>query len=267
MARRTEVVLDAFFAGAVDLATNDLHTGVLGADIVILATPVWTIVDMLDGDRALLVAGHAGHGHGQHQGGDLCGHGSACPLGVQPVGGHPMTGKETSGFTAPRRDSIADAIWVLSPLARTEPGALALAVELADACGRRPIVLDADRHDRLVASISHLPYLVASALVDAVAAVGAEDPLVWDAGRRRLSGHEPRRRQRHADVSGYPLDQSRRRSRTARPLHQPSSAPFARSWPTKTKPRCGRSWMRSQRSRACVGRTRSGRDQLFTVNH
>jgi len=37
VARRTQTVLDAFFAGAVDLATNDLHTGILGADIVVLA--------------------------------------------------------------------------------------------------------------------------------------------------------------------------------------------------------------------------------------
>jgi prephenate dehydrogenase len=47
VARRTGTVLDAFFAGAVDLATNDLHTGVMGADIVVLATPVRTIVGML----------------------------------------------------------------------------------------------------------------------------------------------------------------------------------------------------------------------------
>jgi len=48
IARRTDVVLDAFFSQAVDLATDDLHTGVLGADIVILATPVRTIISMLE---------------------------------------------------------------------------------------------------------------------------------------------------------------------------------------------------------------------------
>ena len=56
IARRTETVLDAFFAGAVDLATNDLATGVLGADIVIMATPVRTIVDLLDEIGCILLS-------------------------------------------------------------------------------------------------------------------------------------------------------------------------------------------------------------------
>ena len=47
VARRAETALSAFFENAVDQATTDLHTGVAGADIVILATPVRTIVDML----------------------------------------------------------------------------------------------------------------------------------------------------------------------------------------------------------------------------
>ena len=66
------------------------------------------------------------------------------------------------------------------PLPRTSPDALALATELALAVGARPLVLEAQRHDRLVASISHLPFLVASALTAAVAEVGADDPTVWD---------------------------------------------------------------------------------------
>ncbi len=48
------------------------------------------------------------------------------------------------------------------------------------AVGARPILLEAQRHDRLVATISHLPFLLASALVHAVADVGDEDALVWD---------------------------------------------------------------------------------------
>ncbi len=178
VARRTEVVLDAFFAGAVDLVTNDLHTGVLGADIVILATPVWTIVDMLAEIGPYLWPGTLVMDMGSTKA-EICAAMDGLPLGIQPVGGHPMTGKETSGFTAAEEGLYEGAIWVLSPLERTDPSALALAVELADAVRARPIVLDAVRHDRLVAGISHLPFLVASALVEAVTAVGEEDPLIW----------------------------------------------------------------------------------------
>ncbi len=178
VARRTEVVLDAFFAGAVDLVTNDLHTGVLGADIVILATPVWTIVDMLAEIGPYLWPGTLVMDMGSTKA-EICAAMDDLPLGIQPVGGHPMTGKETSGFTAAEEGLYEGAIWVLSPLERTDPSALALAAELADAVRARPIVLDAVRHDRLVAGISHLPFLVASALVEAVIAVGEEDPLIW----------------------------------------------------------------------------------------
>jgi prephenate dehydrogenase len=91
-----------------------------------------------------------------------------------------MCGKETAGFEAAECGLYRNATWVLSPLPRTSPEALALAAELAQAVGARPVVLEAARHDRLVASISHLPFLVASALTAAVAEVGADDPLVWD---------------------------------------------------------------------------------------
>jgi prephenate dehydrogenase len=53
-------------------------------------------------------------------------------------------------------------------------------LELVQHIGARPLVLDPHRHDRLVAAISHLPYIAASALVAHVAAVGDEDAHVWD---------------------------------------------------------------------------------------
>jgi prephenate dehydrogenase len=111
---------------------------------------------------------------------DICAAMSSLPAGVQPVGGHPMCGKETAGFEAAECGLYRNATWVLSPLLRTSPEALALAAELAQAVGARPVVLAAERHDRLVASISHLPFLLASALTAAVADVGADDPTVWE---------------------------------------------------------------------------------------
>jgi prephenate dehydrogenase len=90
-----------------------------------------------------------------------------------------MCGKETAGFEAAERGLYRGATWVLTPLPRTSPDALALTTELALAVGGRPLLLEPERHDRLVASISHLPFLVASALTAAVAEVGDQDPTVW----------------------------------------------------------------------------------------
>lgn len=178
VARRTETVLQAFFAGAVDLATNDLHTGVLGADIVILATPVRTIVEMLNEIGPLLWPGALVMDMGSTKS-EICAAMERLPAGLQPIGGHPMTGKETAGFTAAEPHLYRNATWVLTPLPRTSPETVALATELVEAVDALPVVLPPARHDRLVASISHLPFLLASALVHAVAEVGQSDPTVW----------------------------------------------------------------------------------------
>lgn len=178
VARRTKTVLEAFFAEAVDLATNDPQTGVLGADIVILATPVRTIVDMVEDIGPYLKPGTVVMDMGSTKA-EICAALDHLPAGVQPIGGHPMCGKETAGFESAEAGLYQQAPWVLTPLPRTEPNAVHLAVELAEAVGARPLVLDPARHDRLVASISHLPFLLASALVHAVDAVGEEDEMVW----------------------------------------------------------------------------------------
>lgn len=179
VARRTATVLEAFFAGAVDLATNDLHTGVMGADIVILATPVRTIVQMIEEIGPSLWPGTIVMDMGSTKG-EICAALNRLPPGIQPLGGHPMTGKETAGFAAAEPGLYTNATWVLSPLPRTSPEALCLAHELVEAVGARPVVLDAERHDRLVAGISHLPFLVASALVHTVAQTGADDAAIWE---------------------------------------------------------------------------------------
>jgi prephenate dehydrogenase len=80
------------------------------------------------------------------------------------VGGHPIAGSERSGVTAARGDLFNGRTWVLTPSPRARRGALDDARWLAEECGARVVVMDADDHDRAVAGTSHLPQLVASAL-------------------------------------------------------------------------------------------------------
>jgi len=178
VARRTTTVLEAFFSGAVDLATDDLPTGVQGADIVILATPVRTIVDMIQEIGPHLQPGTLVMDMGSTKA-EICQALDALPPGVQPIGGHPMCGKETAGFGSAGAGLYLNAPWVLTPLARTSAATIELATELTLAVGARPVILEAQRHDRLVASISHLPFLLASALVHAVSQTGTDDEMVW----------------------------------------------------------------------------------------
>jgi prephenate dehydrogenase len=100
------------------------------------------------------------------------------PDGVGAVGGHPMAGRETSGFEAADPDLFVGRPFLLVPTSRTTPEAAARAEELARLLGARPLWMEAETHDRQVAWISHLPYVTAMALVAAVEAAG--DPALWE---------------------------------------------------------------------------------------
>jgi prephenate dehydrogenase len=91
-----------------------------------------------------------------------------------------MTGKETAGFEAAEPNLYRNATWVLTPLPRTTAVTVSLATELVEAVGANPVVLSPERHDSLVATISHLPFLAASALVHTTQQTGEEDPAVWE---------------------------------------------------------------------------------------
>jgi prephenate dehydrogenase len=98
---------------------------------------------------------------------------------IQPLGGHPMCGKEVSGIAAAEVELYRDRTFILTPLPRTSKAALALGCALVKAVGARPLILDPARHDRLVATASHLPYLLACALVGTADAAASADPTVW----------------------------------------------------------------------------------------
>jgi prephenate dehydrogenase len=102
---------------------------------------------------------------------------AARAAGVPFVGGHPMAGREVTGFAAGDEGLFRDRPWVITEaVGGGDAGAVR---RLAAACGARAVELDAARHDRLVAAISHLPLLVSVALVEAVAGTGVEPAEDW----------------------------------------------------------------------------------------
>jgi prephenate dehydrogenase len=100
--------------------------------------------------------------------------------GLRFVGGHPMAGLDVSGYRAARADLFVDRPWVIVPGRVASATDVAMVRSLAEACDARPVELDAGVHDRAVAAISHLPLLLASALVESVAgATRAGAPDTW----------------------------------------------------------------------------------------
>jgi prephenate dehydrogenase len=95
------------------------------------------------------------------------------------VGGHPMAGSERTGVEAARADLFVDATYLLTPTAGTPSDAIDRVEEWVIGLGARPIRMEPEAHDRAVAGISHLPHVVAAALVSAVAAApGADRPML-----------------------------------------------------------------------------------------
>jgi len=89
------------------------------------------------------------------------------PSEVQFVGGHPMAGAEGQGAARASHDLLAGRSFVLTPTARTEPRALALVQEVVRQLDMVPVVMSPESHDEAVAQVSHLPYLIAVAVVNA----------------------------------------------------------------------------------------------------
>lgn len=88
----------------------------------------------------------------------------------QFVGGHPIAGAEKSGVSAARADLFVGKNVVLTPTDGTQPEALARVTEFWQACGANVSQMSAQAHDEIFASVSHLPHLLAFALVDELAA-------------------------------------------------------------------------------------------------
>ena len=92
----------------------------------------------------------------------------ALPPGVTFVGGHPLGGGERGGFAFARPDLFAGRPWIFTPDGSDSADAVERLSRLAAGLGARPLIKSADEHDRVMAFVSHLPQLAASALMDAV---------------------------------------------------------------------------------------------------
>lgn len=114
------------------------------------------------------------------------------------VGGHPMAGSERSGVEASSAKLLENAIYVLTRTAATDPTAAADLAELLQAAGARVTFMCPEEHDRVVAAISHVPHLIAAALVNQVAERAGQDtryPELAAGGFRditRIASSDPR---------------------------------------------------------------------------
>jgi prephenate dehydrogenase len=149
--------------GLLDEAQTDLAALTSSCDLIVLAAPVRSILACLE----QLPNQHPGPAVVMDLGstkGAIVRAMQQLPGRFDPIGGHPMCGKETSGLASAVPNLFQGAPFALTALDRTTPRAKSLAEQLVAAIGGVSLWIDAATHDRWVASTSHLPFLVAAAL-------------------------------------------------------------------------------------------------------
>ncbi len=177
----TEAIETAMARAWIKRGTTDLDAGVRDADVVILATPVRVILHLLTEIAARKILCQEcllmDVGSTKVQ---ITTAMAKLPAPIQVLGGHPMCGKEVAGIAAAEASLYQGQTFVLTPLSRTSQEALALGKALVEAVGARPLLLEPQRHDQLVAAASHLPYLLACALVGTAKQRAEADATIWD---------------------------------------------------------------------------------------
>jgi prephenate dehydrogenase len=197
--------------GVVDTATTDLASAVAGAEVVLLSAPVAAIEALLPAVALYTPAGAVVTDVGSAKA--AIAQTADRLAGERPlafVGSHPMAGSEQSGYGVSRADLFEGATIIVTPTARSRPDTTERVRAFWEALGGRVTILAPDLHDQVVAAISHLPHLVAYALVDSVTRlngnaldlaargfkdttrIAASDPRVWreifETNRTALTG-------------------------------------------------------------------------------
>jgi len=151
--------------GAIDRGTTDLQEAVADAQGVILCTPVGVFGEILLKISPALKPGAIVTDVGSTKRSVVSLAEQHLPIGVHFVGSHPMAGSEQRGVEFARTDLFHKNLCIVTPTEKTDPAALAAVEDLWRQIGMRITHLSPEEHDRLLAHISHLPHLVAAALV------------------------------------------------------------------------------------------------------
>jgi len=168
---RTKSSLDeALKLGVIDALETNIHEALEDADLVLIAAPVAQTADILQSIRP--------HLNGQTvitDVGSTKGDVVVCAKAVlgaqfnQFVGGHPIAGAEKSGVSAAKEDLFTGKNVVLTPTPETNIHAVSSVAKLWQCCGANVSEMTAENHDNIFAAVSHLPHLLAFALVDEIA--------------------------------------------------------------------------------------------------
>lgn len=173
-ARRPEAADEAWRAGAADEATTDLRKATHEAELIVLATPIGTMAPLARQFAPFLTPGCIVTDVGSVKYPVVTELSAALQGRARFVGSHPMAGGEQAGLDAAKRDLFEQAVCILTPVEETDREALQVVHDFWKALGGVPRTLPPAQHDEIVARISHLPHVVAAAVVNVVCRDGSQ---------------------------------------------------------------------------------------------
>ncbi|HEC16370.1 MAG TPA: prephenate dehydrogenase/arogenate dehydrogenase family protein [Sedimenticola sp.] len=164
--------------GVIDRYSHDVGEAVEGADMVFLAVPLGAMAQAFEAMRGHLapdaVITDGGSTKGSVVEDAIRAFGEAPP---NLVPGHPIAGTEHSGVEAAFPTLYRNRRVILTPLSKTDPGALARVDAMWRLCGAEVTHMEVEHHDEVLAATSHLPHMLAFSLVDALAQMKENDEI------------------------------------------------------------------------------------------
>jgi len=188
---REHVLSRARDFGAIDDGVIAPEDAVRGSDLVLLATPVGSIIDLIERigplvpPEALITDVGSTKSEIMARAREVFGNNVASRF----LPGHPMAGKEHSGVEYADGRLFDGAVWLLTPYPEQKPEndpKLAAFTSLVDKFGARLISIDAAEHDRVCALVSHLPQMVSTAFASTLVEELGDDPQTGAIGGRAL---------------------------------------------------------------------------------
>lgn len=168
--RSTESLQTALDLGVIDVASDNIAQAVVDADLILIATPVAQTPAILSAIKPHLGANTVITDAGSTKT-DVLTYASdvLSERASQFVGGHPIAGAEKSGVTAANADLFRNKNVILTPTSENSAEAISRVKTLWQLCGANISDMTAATHDSVFATVSHLPHLLAFALVDDIA--------------------------------------------------------------------------------------------------
>ena len=176
--RNPDVAARAVARGAADLVGESIRDLASDADLIVVATPVGAVVEVAREAGAAAKPGAILTDVGSTKARVVLEVQGSLPDRVHFIGGHPMAGSEDDGIDAADAALFHGAWWVLTPVEGSDPTAYGTLQRFITTLGARLIALTPSAHDELMAFVSHVPQLTATALMNVVAERGSSHDAV-----------------------------------------------------------------------------------------